>query len=582
MQTPDGEPRSLGRYALFGEIAAGGMATVHLGRLKGPAGFARTVAIKRLHRHFAIDPEFVRMLLDEARLASRIEHPNVVPILDVVQEEGELFLVMPYVHGESLSRLMREQRTQGRRIPAEVSVAIVAGVLHGLHAAHEARDERGRPLGIVHRDVSPQNVLVGLDGTARVLDFGIAKARGRLQGTTEGQIKGKLAYLSPEQLSEEPLDRRTDVWAAAVVLWELLAGEPLFGGRDVGTQVGLITRAEVPAPSGRAVDLSAALDEVVLCGLARKRSQRFGSARDMAVALERALRPATASELSEWMAEVASDTLRARAMRVASIERSGLEASPASGARAVEREEGTPSTSRPAEFANAAGAPESATLRTERDQPFASGEASTGARLAGGESTLDSVVAPAAGGTDPGAPARDSATPTVPFALARRPTASDGARPAQRRAAIALGAGVTLGLALGGWVWATAGSATGSSERGAVTTEIAPAPPVPVEIRASPTFSMPAAPRTDAASAAPPAPEPAPRPGPTHVPAAHRTPPHPASAPTSPGAAPAPPSVPATTAPAPEPAPDPCAQPYVFEMVDGALLKKWKPQCIGK
>src|SRR5262249_24957061 len=150
----------------------GGMATVHLGRLSGPVGFTKTVAIKRLHAQFAHDPEFVAMFLDEARLAARIQHPNVVQTLDVVSTDGELFLVMEYVRGETLSRLVR----MGEPIPPRIVVALISGVLQGLHAAHEAAADDGRALALVHRDVSPQNVLVGLDGTARLLDFGVAKA----------------------------------------------------------------------------------------------------------------------------------------------------------------------------------------------------------------------------------------------------------------------------------------------------------------------------------------------------------------------------------------------------------------------
>jgi len=195
------EPLIIGRYALFHELAAGGMATVHVGRLLGAAGFSRVVAIKRLHRHFASDPEFVSMFVDEARLAARIRHPNVVPTLDVVRTEDELFLVMEYVSGEALSRLLRATREKGVPVTPRIAVTIGAGLLHGLHAAHTAKGERGEPLEIVHRDVSPQNVIVGTDGIARVLDFGVAKARVRLQTTREGQVKGKLAYMAPEQLT---------------------------------------------------------------------------------------------------------------------------------------------------------------------------------------------------------------------------------------------------------------------------------------------------------------------------------------------------------------------------------------------
>src|SRR5450432_3116813 len=184
--------RVIGRYALYGKLAAGGMATVHFGRLLGPAGFSRTVAIKRLHPQFAKDPEFVAMFLDEARLAARIHHPNVIATLDVVALEGELFLVLEYVQGESFASLLRAARDRRTPVPLPVVSAVMTGVLHGLHAAHEAKNERGEPLRLVHRDVSPHNVLVGADGVPRVLDFGIAKAAGRLQTTREGHLKGKL------------------------------------------------------------------------------------------------------------------------------------------------------------------------------------------------------------------------------------------------------------------------------------------------------------------------------------------------------------------------------------------------------
>src|SRR5580704_13437939 len=190
-----------GRYTIYGKIASGGMASVCFGRLLGGEGFARTVAIKRLHPHLAEDPEFRATLIDEARMAARIHHPNVVPTLDVVTADGELMLVMEYVRGESLARLLKIERARSRRVPLHIVSAIGSGSLNGLHAAHEATSDSGEPLGIVHRDVSPQNLLVGVDGLARVIDFGVAKAAGRLQTTSDGAIKGKVAYMAPEQLA---------------------------------------------------------------------------------------------------------------------------------------------------------------------------------------------------------------------------------------------------------------------------------------------------------------------------------------------------------------------------------------------
>jgi eukaryotic-like serine/threonine-protein kinase len=225
--------KPLGRYVLFDAIARGGMATVHFARLSGPVGFSRTVAIKRLHANFATDPEFVAMFLDEARLAARIRHPNVVPTLDVVASGGEVFIVLEYVSGEALVKLWRGHNARGEIIPVPISLAIMANALQGLHAAHEVRDEQGHPLGIVHRDVSPQNIIVGTDGVARVLDFGVAKAAGRLQETGDsGALKGKIAYMAPEQITGGAVSRQTDVYAASVVLWELLTGRRLVDGEN--------------------------------------------------------------------------------------------------------------------------------------------------------------------------------------------------------------------------------------------------------------------------------------------------------------------------------------------------------------
>jgi serine/threonine protein kinase len=211
-----------------------GMATVHLARQVGDAGFARIVAIKRLHERYARDPEFVAMFLDEARIVARIRHPNVVQTIDVVAEDGELFLVMEYIHGESLLRMMQMAIRSAALLPVPVAAAILVGALHGLQEAHDARGETGEPLGIVHRDVSPHNVLIGTDGAARVLDFGVAKASQRIQTTLEGQLKGKLSYMAPEQITNRPTDRRTDVYSAAVVLWEALTGTKLFQGDSEG------------------------------------------------------------------------------------------------------------------------------------------------------------------------------------------------------------------------------------------------------------------------------------------------------------------------------------------------------------
>ncbi|MDI1443403.1 protein kinase [Polyangium sp. 6x1] len=317
--------RKVGRYALYGEIASGGMATVHFGRLLGPSGFARTVAIKRLHPQFAKNPEFCSMFLDEARLAARIKHPNVVPILDMISEGGELLLVMDYVHGESLARVLKNMERGGSRPPLKIVSGVMASVLHGLHAAHDAVDERGAPLGIVHRDVSPQNVIIGADGTTRVLDFGVAKAMGRAQVTREGELKGKYAYMAPEQIRHgSSVDRRVDVFAAAIVLWEMLAVRRLFNGDSELAIIAQVTMNEILPLKQIGVAVPPELEAVVMRGLARDPADRFQTAREMAMALEAAVPPAPAWEVGEWLAKVAPEGIERRAREVQTIEHASL------------------------------------------------------------------------------------------------------------------------------------------------------------------------------------------------------------------------------------------------------------------
>lgn len=311
------EGRKFGRYLLFDQIGAGGMASVHIGRLIGPVGFSRTVAIKRLHGDYSSDPEFVSMFLDEARLAARIQHPNVVQVLDVVMAERQLLLVMEYIRGDSLANLIRTPPRD--KLPVPVALQIATDVLFGLHAAHEATSENGEQLGIVHRDVSPQNVMVGADGVARVTDFGIAKAAARASSTRDGRLKGKLAYMAPEQIQRRRLDRRVDVFAASVMIWELLAGERLFAAEDAGAVVGRILYEDVTPLRQRAPEIPIELEAVLMKGLSKNPDDRFATTRDMATALE-AFRPARASDVAAWVASKVGPILRSRAERVTEIE----------------------------------------------------------------------------------------------------------------------------------------------------------------------------------------------------------------------------------------------------------------------
>ena len=306
------ESQSVGRYVLYDQIASGGMASVHLGRLIGPVGFSRVVAVKRLHPAYAKDQGFVTMMLDEARLASRIRHPNVVPILDVVATADELLLVMEYVHGETLARLLRAAKKAGERIPAAVGAAIVIDTLRGLHAAHEATNAAGEPLGIVHRDVSPQNIVVATDGSARILDFGVAKAASRTQSTAEGQLKGKLGYFAPEQIAGGDVDRRVDIFAASIVAWECVTGRRLFSADDMIATIAQVMDGEIPSLRGSDLEIPDGYAAAVRRGLDRNPAQRFQTAEEMASAIEAALRPASREAVRAFVEKLAGPALAAR------------------------------------------------------------------------------------------------------------------------------------------------------------------------------------------------------------------------------------------------------------------------------
>jgi serine/threonine-protein kinase len=303
---------------LFDAIASGGMATVYLARMRGHEGFARLVAVKQLYPHFALDQEFVAMFLDEARISSRIRHPNVVAPLDILVEGSELFLAMEYVHGEALSTLAALAKAP---LTPNIASAILIQVLLGLHAAHEAVGDDGSPLEIVHRDVSPQNILVGLDGLARVVDFGIAKATSRARTTQDGRLKGKLGYMAPEQIRQLPNDRRVDVFTSGVVLWELLTGRQLFMGDHPAVVLESILRTEITPPSVHNPAVAPALEAVVMCALSQDPDARFDTTKAMATALSQATPVASALEVSAWVEALAGPGLSARARRIAEVER---------------------------------------------------------------------------------------------------------------------------------------------------------------------------------------------------------------------------------------------------------------------
>lgn len=550
--------RAIGRYALYGEIASGGMATVHFGRLLGPVGFSRTVAIKTLHPQFAKDPDFVAMFLDEARLAARIRHPNVVPTLDVVSTDDELVLVMDYVQGESLARLIRTSRRQGVTIPPRIATAVLAGVLQGLHAAHEAKNERAEPLGLVHRDVSPHNVLVGTDGVPRVLDFGVAKAAGRVQTTRDGQLKGKLAYMAPEQVRGGTVDRRTDVYAASIVLWEALTCRRLFDGDDDAQVFGKVLEAVVPAPSAVVPTIPKALDAIVLRGLDRDPEKRFQTAKEMAVALEKTILFATTSSIGEWVEKTAGDVLAKRADLVAemeshsdiSVDQLVLTAQTKAASRASQSELVVESLD--------ALAPDSDPLDdalTIASDPSKSSPMmfSSATKPDGGISS--SQLSSIAVATPGAAPATGQAGFWLKIAIA----VTAGALIASLIALIA----VTMSKRPDA-TQAAAGPQASAAQAGPATTS-APAPSA-AAVAPSPSVSV-----TGIAIPAPTAePTPTAKPKPAHYAAAA---PHPA-----PHAAPQPVSKPAPAAPAPAPAARPdCNPPFT---IDSSGIKHFKPQCL--
>jgi serine/threonine protein kinase len=309
----------IGNYELLVELASGGTATVGIAVYRGAAGFERLVVVKRVHRKLARDREFAAMLLDEARLASSVRHPNVVPVIDVVRTEDEVVLVMEYVEGVPLSDLIASSRASMGRLPVAVVSRIVVDALNGLQEAHEATDLRRQPLGIVHRDISPDNVIVGVDGASRVIDFGIATARSRLAQTRAGMVKGKGAYMAPEQIDALPVDRRCDVFSTGAVLWEALTGARLFDGKDDFDAMRLVMSAPVSPPSSIAHECSAEVDSIVATALARPLADRFQTARAFARALEHAVPPAPARVVGELVMALAGPGLEERNTRLLGI-----------------------------------------------------------------------------------------------------------------------------------------------------------------------------------------------------------------------------------------------------------------------
>ncbi len=279
-------PPRIGRYEILLPIASGGMATVYLAQSRGARGFERHVAVKLTHAHLNEESAFAAVLLAEGNLASRIRHRNVVSILDVGEDPLGLFLVMDYVEGDTLSSLQR--RAGGEEaLPVGVGIRILLDALAGLHAAHELHDENGAPLNVVHRDFSPQNILVGVDGIAQLTDFGIAKAANSDVNTATGVVKGKVSYMAPEQARGVAIDRRVDVWAAGVVAWEILAGRRLYTEQDGIATLLKVVSERPPLLRTVAPEIPAALEQTVAAALEPDISKRTPTAAALASELAR-------------------------------------------------------------------------------------------------------------------------------------------------------------------------------------------------------------------------------------------------------------------------------------------------------
>jgi serine/threonine-protein kinase len=319
---PPGAFGRCGAFDVLFELASGGMATVFLGRAHdrrdGPL-----VAIKRPHRHLASDAAFLSMLVDEARLASAIDHPNVVRVRKLGFDGVEPFIVMDYVEGGSLSQVRQKLSELGKTLAPRLALRIAIDALAGLEAAHVLVGAEGRHLGIVHRDVSPHNVLVGCDGSARLTDFGIAKAADRVQVTRTHEVKGKLAYLAPERIDQRRIcTAQSDVFSLSVVLWECISGRRLFRGAEALETLQEVVAAPIPSLIAQGCDVSKALDDVILRGLARDLETRFVTAAELSKALADAAGPggvAERSEVAELVDALFDGDLRVRHVAVSAV-----------------------------------------------------------------------------------------------------------------------------------------------------------------------------------------------------------------------------------------------------------------------
>jgi serine/threonine protein kinase len=303
----------LGKYQLVRQLAIGGMAEVYLAKAKGIRGFTKRVVLKRILPQYATNEDFIKMFLDEARLAATLDHPNIVHVYDIGSQVGNYYFTMEYVRGEDVRNILKTEHRRGRAVPMGCALSIARGMCAGLHYAHEATDADGSPLGIVHRDVSLSNILVSYDGSVKIVDFGVAKCVAKEAQTVAGTLKGKIAYMSPEQCRGERLDRRSDVFAMGIILYELTTGKRLFTGENEFAILQKIATQDVEPPSTKHADYPEQLERIVLKALRRDRDERYATARDMQRDLEAFAREGriamSSIELSEYMHEVFAENI---------------------------------------------------------------------------------------------------------------------------------------------------------------------------------------------------------------------------------------------------------------------------------
>lgn len=276
----------VGRYRLIDRLAVGGMAELFLGFTQSMHGFEKLVVLKRILPQFAENPDFVRMFLDEARLAATLDHPNIAHVYDIGEHHGSYFFSMEYVHGQSLLKVMRAVTKARRPLPLEHSLNVIIGTCSGLHYAHEKNGLDGTALGIVHRDISPPNLILTYDGMVKVVDFGIAKAATAKSNTAVGTLKGKIPYMAPEQCRSEPLDRRSDIFSIGIILYELTVGRRLFQAETEIAIIQKITSGGFPPPTSVHPSYPGELEAIVMRALQLNPDARYSTARDLQIDLE--------------------------------------------------------------------------------------------------------------------------------------------------------------------------------------------------------------------------------------------------------------------------------------------------------